>query len=82
MGTFYLGRWQVWLDALQSALAAGRAADVKAIRARIRANDVDWTGRHDTFPTVPQGETIEASRRLFQKYSGDASDSTLGLVAE
>ena len=73
VGTFYLARWQTWLDALQSALAAGQAIDVEATRARIREGDLAWTRRHDTYPVEPRGDVIEVSRRLLGKYSTDAS---------
>jgi alpha-N-acetylglucosaminidase len=82
VGTFYFERWQAWLGALQSALAAGQAVDVKATRARIREGDVDWTKRHDAYPAEPRGETIEVSRRLFEKYSADALDKALGAVSD
>ena len=73
MGTFYFSRWQTWLDALQSAHAAGQAVDVEATRARIREGDLAWTRRHDTYAVEPRGDVIEVSRRLLGKYSTDAS---------
>ncbi len=73
VGTFYFSRWQTWLDALQSALAAGQAIDVEATRTRIREGDLGWTQRHDTYPVEPRGDVIEVSRRLLEKYSTDAS---------
>ena len=81
VGTFYLARWQTWLDALQSSLASGQAIDVEATRARIRENDLAWTRRHDTYLAGPQGETIEVSRRFFEKYSADASGTLLGVAS-
>jgi alpha-N-acetylglucosaminidase len=82
VGTFYLARWQTWLDALQSSLSAGRSIEVKATRARIRDGDVDWTRRHESYPAEPKGDTIEVSRRLLKKYSADASDKALGVVSD
>jgi len=73
VGKFYLPRWQTWLGALQSALAAGQAIDVDATRARIREADLAWTRRHDPYPVTPRGDVIEVSRRLLGKYSADAS---------
>jgi alpha-N-acetylglucosaminidase len=82
VGTFYYQRWQLWLGALQSAIASGQAVDVAAARAQIRENDLAWTRRHETYPTSPDGETIAISRRLFQTYCADASDKTLGVVSD
>ena len=73
VGTFYFSRWQTWLEALQSSLASGEAINVDAIRARIRDGELAWTARHDPYPTEPSGETLAVSRRLFEKYSADAS---------
>ena len=73
VGTFYFSRWQTWLDALQSTLAAGQAIDVEATRARIRAGELAWTRGHDPYPVEPRGDVIEVSRRLLEKYSTDAS---------
>ncbi len=78
VGTFYYARWQSWLGALQSSLAAGRAVDVKATRIRNRENDVAWTRLHDAYPAEAMGSTIEVSRRLLAKYSADATDKALG----
>jgi alpha-N-acetylglucosaminidase len=82
VGTFYLARWQTWLDALQAALKSGQPIDVDATRACIVDGDHAWTRQHDTYPAEPQGETIEVSRRLFKKYSADASDKTLGAISD
>ncbi len=82
VGTFYFSRWQTWLAAMQSALASGQAIDAEATRVRIRENELMWTRHHDAYPAEPQGETIQVSRRLFEKYSADASDKTLGVVSD
>lgn len=82
VGTFYYQRWQLWLGALQSALASGQAVDVAAVRAQIREKDLAWTCQHEAYPTKPEGDTIAISRRLFQKYAADASDRTLGVVSD
>ncbi len=73
VGTFYFARWQTWFNALQAALAAGQPVEVAAVRARIDADDRAWTQRHDAYSAEPRGETVEVSRRLFEKYSGDAA---------
>jgi alpha-N-acetylglucosaminidase len=73
VGTFYAARWQTWLGALSAALASGQSLNETAVRARIRDGDRAWTLQHDAYPAGPRGETIEVSRRLFQKYSADAS---------
>jgi alpha-N-acetylglucosaminidase len=73
VGTFYFARWQTWLSGLQAALGSGQPIDVAAVRARIRDDDRTWTRQHEAFPVEPRGQTIEISRRLFQKYRADVS---------
>jgi alpha-N-acetylglucosaminidase len=73
VGTFYAARWRTWFDALESSLAAGKPADVEAVRGRIRDNDLAWTRQHDSYSAVPTGDTIEVARRLLAKYCADAS---------
>ncbi|HXX62741.1 MAG TPA: alpha-N-acetylglucosaminidase TIM-barrel domain-containing protein [Bacteroidota bacterium] len=82
VGTFYFSRWEIWLDAMQSAVASGQAIDVEHTHVRIRENELGWTRLHDVYPIEPQGRTIAVSRRLFEKYSADASGKTLGAVSE
>ncbi|MFA5262773.1 MAG: alpha-N-acetylglucosaminidase [Opitutaceae bacterium] len=76
VGTFYLARWQTWLDALQAALKSGKPVDVEATRARIADADHAWTRQRDAYPVEPRGDTVEISQRLIKKYSADASNKS------
>ena len=78
VGTFYLARWRIWLTALQSALATGQTFDSEAVGRHVRETELAWTNQHEPHPTEPHGDTIEVSRRLWERYSADASDPTLG----
>jgi len=82
VGTFYFSRWQTWLSAMQTAVASGKALDTTAARVRVREGEVAWTSQHDPYPSAPQGETIQVSRRLFHKYSADAFGETPGALSE
>jgi alpha-N-acetylglucosaminidase len=73
VGTFYFSRWQTWLEALQSSLAAGAPIDVAAVRTRIADGELAWAKQHDPYPAEPYGEALAVSRRLFEEYSADAS---------
>ena len=74
VGTYYLARWQTWLDALQASIKARRHVDEVATLARIRDDDHAWTRRHDSYPTEPHGDAIDISRRLFDKYIADVTE--------
>jgi alpha-N-acetylglucosaminidase len=77
VGTFYLARWQTWLDALGASMAAGRPVDLQAVLGRIRDSDMAWTRSHDGYPSEPSGDPVGMSRRLFERYSADAESPEL-----
>lgn len=68
IGKFYYQRWNLWLTALNDALAQGTAVSVSAERAKIRAWEIQWTKQRDVFPTEPQGDTIAVAEQLYAKY--------------
>jgi alpha-N-acetylglucosaminidase len=65
---YYLGRWQMYLDAVGDALAAGKEpADIDK-----RVMDFEWKWAQSVggqFKTQPEGDCYEASRGLYEKYS-------------
>ena len=65
-----------------SALASGQGIDTAATRMRLRGNQLARTRQHDPCPIAPQGETVQASRQLFQRYSANDSDRTPGVLSE
>jgi alpha-N-acetylglucosaminidase len=70
---FYHQRWALWLEAMQEALARGEAMDEQAVRATIRDWELAWIRQHDRFPNQPQGDVVQVSRNMFEKYSTDAA---------
>jgi alpha-N-acetylglucosaminidase len=75
LGRFYHHRWQLWLQALNDSLATGIPVNESAARQKIRDWELAWTRQHDSFPTKPHGDVVAISRKLFEKYSLDASYS-------
>lgn len=67
---YYLGRWQLYLDAVSAALAAGQEPDMAAIDGRLQ--DFEWTWARSTggkFTGQAQGDCYAISLALFKKYS-------------
>jgi len=68
---YYLGRWQLYLDAVGDALAAGKEPAGRLIDRRIM--DFEWKWARSTggaFASQPQRDCYETSRALFRKYAG------------
>lgn len=70
---FYHQRWALWFEAMTDALARGEMMDENAERAKIRDWELWWTRQHDRFPNNPQGDVVIVTRKMFEKYSPDAS---------
>jgi alpha-N-acetylglucosaminidase len=66
--SFYLPRWQMFFDRLDSALAAGKPFDANAWEQVTREWEEQWTRRTDEYPTDPRGDSVAAVRRLWTKY--------------
>ena len=66
--SFYLPRWQMFLERLDTALAEGKPLDAAANENALRDWEVAWTHRSDRYPSVPTGDSVAVSRRLWEKY--------------
>lgn len=74
LGDFYLHRWQIWLTALEQSVDKNKPFDETATRARIRDWELSWTQQTNShFATVPRGNAVRISQKLFQKYAAEAS---------
>ncbi|MBN1343661.1 MAG: alpha-N-acetylglucosaminidase C-terminal domain-containing protein [Phycisphaerae bacterium] len=65
---FYLRRWEMFLEALDGALASGKAFDGGAFESRIRDWEVSWTHQTEGYPAEPRGDSVTVSRALWGKY--------------
>ena len=66
---FYLPRWQMFLERLDASLAEGKALDAVANENALRDWEVAWTHRSGAYPSIPTGDSLGVSRRLWEKYS-------------
>jgi len=65
---FYLPRWQMYFDRLDSALASGKSFDASAWEQTAREWEEQWTHRNNPYPTEPRGDSVATARRLWEKY--------------
>jgi len=69
LGEYYLPRWKMFLDATETALAAGKLPDMAAYNKKRGEFEAGWVSSNKTSMTnQPKGDTVEVSRRLLQKY--------------
>ncbi|MDE3066617.1 MAG: alpha-N-acetylglucosaminidase C-terminal domain-containing protein [Verrucomicrobiota bacterium] len=74
LGDFYYHRWQMWLQALNEALAHHVALDETATCNHIRDWELSWTRQtRGHYATRSHGNPIAISRELFAKYAAEAS---------
>lgn len=77
-GDFHLPRWQVYLDELQDALAAGREPDSFDWYAR----EEPWTRAHNDYPQRPTGDAHTLARRAHDVLAKAPYQGELTVAAE
>jgi alpha-N-acetylglucosaminidase len=68
MADFYRPRWAMFLERLDASLAEGKPLDAAANENALRDWEVAWTHRGGRYPSVPAGDSVAVSRRLWKKY--------------
>lgn len=66
---YYLGRYQLFADAMAAAIAAGRAVDVAAYVDALTALGTNFTRGTKVYPAAAVGDAVAISQRLFDKYA-------------
>jgi hypothetical protein len=65
---FYLQRWQKFFQALDDALASGKAFDQKTFDLALQEWERRWADQHESYRTRPRGNVLSISRQLWEKY--------------
>jgi alpha-N-acetylglucosaminidase len=68
IGRFYLPRWERYLIELETAMRTGSQVNDSLFNEQIKIWEEKWTRSNDQYPSAPQGDPIDASRRLLTKY--------------
>ncbi len=66
---FYLYRWNLFFDRLGQALDGEKPLDEEAFQKEIQRWEEQWTHQTTMYPTRSRGDTVDLSRRFFQKYN-------------
>ena len=68
MKDYYGGRWKIFIEEAILAVEQGRNADEKLILERVNQFSWDWSEAQNSYPSTPKGNTLEISKRLWEKY--------------
>ena len=68
MKDYYGGRWKIFIDEAILAVEQGRNADEQLILERVNQFSWDWSEAQNPYPSTPKGNTLEISKRLWEKY--------------
>lgn len=71
LADFYGGRWRLFVQRLDEALASGKAFNADAFDLECQAWEDRWTHARNPFPDEPSGDSIAIARRLLEKYAAD-----------
>lgn len=65
---YYHVRWKWYLDEIGKALVAGKFYDDAKFQSELLKWMYDWSDAKETYPTRPQGNSIEMAKKLWDKY--------------
>ena len=65
---FYKPRWQMFFAALDQSLANKTQFDAKAFENKVKDWEWAWVNKHDKYPAVTSGNSVEVAKRIFNKY--------------
>jgi alpha-N-acetylglucosaminidase len=65
---FYLPRWELFLDRIYQSLINNRHFNKKKFFKDLKEMELAWIGRTESYPSEPEGDTLEVAHRLFEKY--------------
>ena len=86
LSDYYLKRWLWFLHEMGASIENGRPFDDKAFRDKLREWTAAWSDHTETYPTQPQGDSIEVARRMWTKYAAQIiparSAQAAGTTAE
>ncbi len=65
---YYLPRWKMFLEDLDSSLAHGKPIDAKEFAVKLTAWEENWTHQTEPYAAGPSGDSVAVARKLWAKY--------------
>jgi alpha-N-acetylglucosaminidase len=75
MNDYYGKRWQMFIADVITAARNNKAFDQKAFDKRSETFEWNWTGKLNTFPATPIGNSMQVSKALYNKYSAQVAQA-------
>ena len=66
--SFYLPRWTMFIDEMQKSLESGKTFNEAAVTEKLVQWELSWAEKRDIFPTKPNGQIINLSKNILEKY--------------
>jgi alpha-N-acetylglucosaminidase len=77
---YYLPRWEMFFQRLDASLTEGKPFDAGAFEQAVCDWEVQWTHAQETYPSTPQGDSVAASRNLWEKYASNFAPNAASLT--
>ena len=77
LGTYYLGRWEIWLKVLADAADNGWKIDNRKAVHKLWKFECGWTRKRNTFPVKPSGDEVKLSEEAYKCFAPDALKAVL-----
>lgn len=77
---YYRPRWQRFFDELAACLRQDKPFDEKTFHADLRPWMAQWSDGRETYPDVPQGDSVAVARQLWEKYADEFRPDALSLT--
>ena len=69
VGTYYYGRWRLWINTLQTAVKTGKPVDTGAYGHDLLTWEQAWCQSNNSYTTVPYTDVVGTSQQLLKKYT-------------
>jgi alpha-N-acetylglucosaminidase len=77
---YYRPRWQRLFGELSACLKENRPFDEPAFQTALRPWMAQWSDGRETYPAVPQGDSVAVAQRLWDKYAEDYKPNAVSLT--
>ena len=75
VGTYYYGRWSLWLSTLQNAVKTGKPVDTEKYGADLLSWEQNWCQSNESHTTVPAPGVVAVSQSLVESWAMPSSGS-------
>jgi alpha-N-acetylglucosaminidase len=70
---FYKPRWEMFFAALGASLANKTPFDAKVFENKVTDWEWAWVNKHDKYPSIVRGNSVEVAQRMFNKYNAQVT---------